>query len=426
MTRLTVQIAVLGAVASTALVALTTASARDPEPQETPVASPIVVTRAYVERSDRLRRNETLSHMFARHNVEGEELLQLLQAARPYGLNPRRVTTSQVFEFRHVIGRDGPYRVRTRISDDAFLLLQRDAAGNWEAVIDAIQWAVVQEHAAGSIESSLNDAIHGAISDEILPFEHRDRLIWNVAEDVYGWVIDFTRDIRPGDKFDLLYERLVSSEGDVRYGRLLASNIETAGRPNTAYVMSDDQNRNVYYDGEGRSMRRAFLRYPVQFRRISRGYGRRYHPVLQRYRPHRGTDYAADTGTRIYSTADGTVSRSGRWGGYGLVVTIDHINDIETRYAHMSRIARGIRPGTRVTQGQTIGFVGMTGLATGPHVHYEFLKNDRQVDSRGIDMGDGDPVPEHLRTRFEATRAAFNRTLFASSSTDQTVVARQR
>jgi murein DD-endopeptidase MepM/ murein hydrolase activator NlpD len=417
------QVAVSGAVVSTALIVLTTGSAR--RIQETPVATPIVVSKAYEERTDRLRRNETLSHMFARHSVEGPALAQLLEAARPRGLDPRRVTPNQVFEFRYIIGRTVPDRVRTRISEDAFLLLQRNAAGEWGGALDAIRWTVVRERAAGSITSSLNDAVHAAIPDSILGFGYRDRLIWNVAEDVYGWVIDFTRDPRPGDRFEILYERLVSSAGDVRYGRLLASSIETGGRPNTAYVMSDEQNRNVYYDGGGRSLKRAFLRYPVQFRRISGGYGRRFHPVLRQYRAHLGTDYAAVTGTPVYATADGEVTRAGRWGGYGLVVTIRHPKDIETRYAHMSRVHSGIKPGVRVRQGEIIGYVGMTGLATGPHVHYEFLKNDRQVDSRGVDMGDGDPVPESLRAEFEAVRAAFNLVLFDSTATDRTVVAKR-
>jgi len=417
------QFIVSGAVASTALVVLTSASAR--RAQGIPVAEPIVVSRAYAERSDRLRRNETLSHMLARHKVEGAELRQLLRAARPHGLNPRYVTPSQVFDFRYVIGSDVPDRIRTRISDDAFLQLQRDSAGEWEVFIDPIQWAVVQEYVSGTINSSLNDAVHSAIADSVLAFGHRDRLIWNVAEDVYGWVIDFTRDNRPGDRFDILYERLVSSAGDVRYGRLLAASVETGGKPNTAYVMSDAQNRNVYYDGDGRSMRRAFLRYPVQFRRISGGYGSRYHPILRQYRRHLGTDYAARSGTPIFAAADGKVARAGRWGGYGLVVTIRHPKDIETRYAHMSRFARGIKPGVPVKQGQTIGFVGMTGLTTGPHVHYEFLKNGRQVDFRAVDMGDGDPVPEPLRPEFEAVRASFNRILFDSAAADRTVVAKR-
>ena len=414
------QVVVLGAVVSTALVVLTTGSARSAE--EMSVAQPIVVSQAYVERSDRLHRNETLSHMFARHKVEGAELQQLLEVARPHGLDPRHVTPRQVFDFRYVIGRDVPNRVRTRIGEDAFLQLQRNSAGEWEVFVDPIRWAVVQEYASGTINSSLNDAVHRAIADSILPFGYRDRLIWNVAEDVYGWVIDFTRDSRPGDRFDILYERLISSAGDVRYGRLLAASIETGGKANTAYVMPDGQNRNVYYDGDGRSMKRAFLRYPVQFRRISGRYGSRYHPILRQYRQHLGTDYAARTATPIFAAADGKVTRAGRWGGYGLVVTIQHPKDIETRYAHMSRVARGIKPGVRVEQGQTIGFVGMTGLATGPHVHYEFLKNGRQVDSRGVDMGDGDPVPAPLRLEFEAVRASFNQILFDSTATDRTVV----
>ena len=422
MTRRAIHVAVIGAVVSTALVTLGTASARHTV-QETPVAKPIVVTKAYAERSDRLRRNETLSHLFARHHVEGVELVQLLETARPLGLNPRRVTRRQTFDFRYLIGSESPDRVRTRISDDAFLQIQRNSAGEWGSRLDPVNWTIVQEHVSGSIASSLNDAVHEIIADSALPFGDRDRLIWNVAEDVYGWVIDFTRDLRPGDHFDFLYERLVSSEGEVRFGRLLASSIETAGKPNTAYVMFDGQNRNVYYDGEGRSMRRAFLRYPVQFRRISGGYGRRYHPILRRYRAHLGTDYAAASGTPIYATADGIVRRAGRWGGYGLVVTVEHAKDIETRYGHMSRVAPGMQPGTRITQGQTIGFVGMTGLATGPHVHYEFLKNDRQVDSRSVDMGDGDPVPAGLRREFEAVRLAFNSILFDSTATDRAVVA---
>ncbi len=268
MTRRAIHVVLIGAVVSTALITLSTASARHTV-QETPVAKPIVVTKAYAERSDQLRRNETLSHLFARHHVEGVELVQLLEAARPYGLNPRRVTRLQTFDFRYVIGSESPDRVRTRISDDAFLQIQRNRAGEWGSLLDPVNWTIVQEHVSGSIASSLNDAVHETIADSALPFGDRDRLIWNIAEDVYGWVIDFTRDLREGDHFDLLYERLVSSEGEIRYGRLLAASIETAGKPNTAYVMSDGQNRNVYYDGEGRSMRRAFLRYPVQFRRIS-------------------------------------------------------------------------------------------------------------------------------------------------------------
>ena len=430
MRRRILQASVTGAVLSTALVAWSAASARFTE--ETPVAVPIIVSKAYVESTDRLRRNETLSHMLARHNIEGVQLLQLLEVARPDGLSPRRITRRQTFDFRYVVGEDVPDRITTRISDDAYLRLDRDSAMGWASSLDEIQWLVYRETVSGTIEASLNDAIHAAVPDSILSYAHRDRLVWNVAEDVFGWVINFWRDIRPGDEFHLFYERLVSSAGDVRYGRLLAGRIETAGRANTAYVMPDAQNRNIYYDADGRSLRRAFLRYPVQFRRISGGFGRRYHPILRRYRAHLGTDYAADSGTPIYATADGVVERAGRWGGYGNIVTVRHASPqggggfIETRYAHMIRIARDIKPGTRVTQGQIIGYVGMTGLATGPHVHYEFLRNDRQVNPRGVDMGDGEPIPNELRDDFEVVRVAYDRTLHGPNNNDGSLVARRQ
>ncbi len=414
MRRQLIRFGIPGAVVVAVLVAWSAASAG--LARRIPVAAPIVVTTAYVVQTDNLRRNETLSHMFARHDIAGVELLQLLKVAREGGLNPRGIMPRQRFMLRYVVGRDSPDRVTLRINDDEFLRLDRDADGQWASTLDPVQWTIVRERVTGSIGSSLNNGIHRAIPDSILPFGERDRLMWNVAEDVYGWVIDFYRDIRPGDEFHILYERLISSAGDVRYGRLLAASIETGGEPNTAYVISDERNHNVYYDAEGRSLRRAFLRYPVQFRRISGGFGRRYHPVLRRYRAHLGTDYAAVSGSPIRATADGVVRRSGRWGGYGIVVTIRHPKAVETRYAHMSRVAPGIRPGVRVTQGQTIGYVGMTGLATGPHVHYEFLKNGRQVDSRGVDLGDGDPVSDELRPEFEKAKATLNAALVADGA----------
>ena len=409
--RLGALVAALGA----ALVAWSAASARLFE--RIPVAVPIVVSNAYVERTDHLRRDETLSHMFARHNVEGIELQQLLEVARADGLNPRRITPNQLFELRYVVGQDSPNRLRLRISQDAFLRLDRTAAGEWESTLDEVQWTVLRERISGRITSSFNNSIHEAIADSTLSAGQRAALITNVAEDVYGWLIDFLRDNRPGDRFNILYERLFSSEGDVRYGRLLAASIETGGKPSTAYVMSDDQNRNVYYDAEGRSLRRAFLRSPVRlFSRISGSFGRRYHPILGRYRAHLGTDYAAYSGRPVRATADGVVRRAGRWGGYGNVVTLRHPKAIETRYAHMRRVDRGIRPGVRVSQGQTIGYVGMTGLATGPHVHYEFLKNSRQVDFRRVDLGDGEPISDELRPEFERTKELYNQLMFAGAS----------
>jgi len=234
----------------------------------------------------------------------------------------------------------------------------------------------------------------------------------DLADDVYGWEIDFTRDMRPGDQFTVLFEYLTSSIGEQRYGRILAASVYAAKVEHAAYVLSDAEGRNAYYNGDGVSLRRAFKMYPVRFRRISSRFSRaRFHPVLKTTRPHLGIDYAADIGTPIEATADGRVIRAGRWGSYGIMVGLRHVRDIETRYGHMSRLAPGIRPGVRVRQGEVIGYVGMTGLVSGPHVHYEFLKNGRQLNPRGADLGDGEPVPAARREEFERVRDAFQRLL---------------
>jgi len=374
-----------------------------------PVAAPIVVTRSFHEVADTLRRNETVSELLTRHDIAGREMLDVLDALD--GLNPRRVPAGRVFEFTTAVGETVPERVRVRLSAEAFLRAERDSSG-WHGTTDPIGWTVHTARIAGSVQSSLYETVDNLIPDSVLNSQSRQSLVWALAEDIFGWQIDFTRDLRPGDEFTVVYEFLTSSLGEMRFGRVLAADIHTAGVENTAYVLSDDQGRNAYYDDRGMSLRRAFAMYPVRFRRISSNFSRaRLHPVLGVNRPHLGTDYAANIGTPIEATADGTVIRAGRWGGYGIMVAIRHPRGIETRYAHMSRLARGIHAGVRVQQGQVIGYVGMTGLANGPHVHYEFLKNGKQVNSRRVDLGDGTPVPASRRDEFEAQRAAYDRLL---------------
>jgi murein DD-endopeptidase MepM/ murein hydrolase activator NlpD len=374
-----------------------------------PVAAPIVVDRAFVEVADTVRRNQTLSELFARRRIAGNELDAVLAALD--GLNPRRVKEDMVFEFRVPVGEEVPDRVVVRVSHDAFLRADRGPEG-WAGTRAEVAWTIDRERVVGEVRSSLYETVDALIADSILPPLGRGKLIDDLADGVYAWQIDFTRDIHPGDRFVVVYERLVSALGEIRYGRVLAANIETAGRENTAYVLPDGEGRNAYYDADGRSLRRAFMMYPVRFRRISSNFSRgRLHPVLKTTRAHLGTDYAANRGTPIYATASGTVIRAGRWGGYGIMVAIRHARGIETRYAHMQGLAKGIRPGTRVRQDQLIGFVGMTGLASGPHVHYEFLKNGLHINPRRADLGDGEPVPSARRHEFDAARVGYDRLL---------------
>ena len=272
-----------------------------------PVAEPIVVSAAYVVLADTVHRNETLSHLFARHSIAGSQLVDVLAAAE--GLNPRRVQTGQVFRFRYVPDETTPNKVTVRLGDEQVLTVSRDTANVWTGRSEEIVWMVHVERVQGSVESSLWLAINQLVPDTVLNNASREYLVSDLADGVFGFVIDFNRESRPGDRFNVVYERLTSALGDVRFGRILAAKVETNRRERSAYVMTDEQGRNAYYDEQRQSLKRAFKLSPVQITRITSRFSRsRMHPVLRIRRPHPGVDYGAATGSRIMATGDGTVS----------------------------------------------------------------------------------------------------------------------
>ena len=194
--------------------------------------------------------------------------------------------------------------------------------------------------------------------------------------------MDFHRDTRPNDSFRALYTEMRDEDGEViGAGELLAFEYLSRLKPKSPRVIRGARHDGEYYSSEGESLRGAFLRAPLKFRRISSKFThRRFHPVLKKWRPHRGVDYAARTGTPVRTTADGVVSLVARRRGYGNVVMIKHLNIYTTVYAHLSRFAKGMRGGRKVRQGEVIGYVGQTGLATGPHLHYEFRVRGKHKD----------------------------------------------
>jgi murein DD-endopeptidase MepM/ murein hydrolase activator NlpD len=254
-------------------------------------------------------------------------------------------------------------------------------------------WSPQVIRAEGALEHSLYRAFAAVLSDSILNQRERAYMAWEIA-DIFRWEADFTRNIRPGDRFKVIFERLLSPFGEIRYGRLLAADIVLQGRTLTAFEFDDAQGRTAFFDAEGKSLRRDFLRVPVEFKRISSDFGARYHPILRRWRDHQGIDYAAGTGSPVMSVGDGQVVRAGNAGGYGRLVEIRHGDGLITRYAHLRGFAPGIRAGARVSQGQVIGYVGKTGLATGPHLHFEFRVNGMARDPDEITTGEGTPVPQ--------------------------------
>jgi murein DD-endopeptidase MepM/ murein hydrolase activator NlpD len=368
--------------------------------RRTLTAPAIVVTAAYDEWADTLHRRETVSDVLARAGITGREYGAFLAAART--LDARRLHAGLVFHFRRVKGDSVAQRVVLRTAPELRLRIVRlGGDSGWREEVETISWTATRLVANGAIQTNLYDALHEAVADSFLPRPQRIALAWAIA-DVYDWEVDFTSDIRPGDRFAVVIERLESPEGERRFGRILAARIDVRGSP--SYAFSFDGESRGFYDERGRSLRRAFLRAPLAYRHISSRFGGRYHPILGTWRSHQGTDYAAGYGTPVRATADGTITKAEREGGYGNLVEIRHVNGIRTRYGHLSKFAKGIHVGERVTQEQTIGYVGSTGLSTGPHLHYEFLVNGRPTNPQRKDAGPVQAVPARLKPQFDLMR----------------------
>lgn len=266
---------------------------------------------------------------------------------------------------------------------------------------DGIQWQA--DHIKREYERQVRYA-EATIEDSLFIAGQRagmtDNLIMQLAN-IFAWDIDFILDIRRGDHFRLLYEELLLDGEKVGDGAILMAEFWNRDRKVSAFRFETAEGRIEYLDPLGNSMRREFIRTPVEFARISSRFNpNRRHPVLNTIRAHRGVDYAAPSGTPIRAAGDGRVEFVGVRGGYGNVVVIRHGQAYSTLYAHMRGFAKGIRTGTRVRQGQTIGYVGMTGLATGPHLHYEFLVNGVHRDPLTVQLPKAQGIPEGERKTF--------------------------
>jgi murein DD-endopeptidase MepM/ murein hydrolase activator NlpD len=364
-----------------------------PELLPTAYANPVDITVA-----DTLHAGETLSELLLRAQLAEGDARTLLDELQQYQ-DPRRMRPGSVIAFRRALEDGAVRRMELRLDADRTLNLLRDGDG-WTGVVEEVAVQVDTVVLTGVIESSLYRALVNSDLVDV-PAEERERLVDQLADRIFAWQIDFSRDLRSGDQFRILYERLVRPDGTARSGRVLGAQFSINSRDYEAYAFDPGEGSEDYYDREGESLRRAFLRAPLQYRRISSAFSTgRFHPVLQVNRPHNGIDYAAAAGTPIFAVGDGTITRAGNGGSYGNVVDISHTRGYMTRYAHMQRFAPGIRAGVRVKQGDLIGYVGSTGLATGPHLHYEFHQNGRPVNPNSISNITGDPVPRTYTAQF--------------------------
>ena len=264
------------------------------------------------------------------------------------------------------------------------LLIQRGEDQSFNSQIINFQLDAYPVYREGRIESSLFVAAANADIPE-------DVIMDLVG--IFGWDIDFSLDIRSGDRFGIVYEELYKDDVKIRNGRILSAEFINNGKIYRAVYYTDPSGDSDYYAPDGKSMRKAFLRSPVEFSRISSRFSnKRWHPVLSKWRSHKGVDYAASRGTPIRASGDGKIIHAGNKGGYGRLIVIRHGGRYTTAYGHLHRYAKGVRSGKKVKQGQIIGYVGSSGLATGPHLHYEFRVDGVHRNPLTVKLPEAQPV----------------------------------
>lgn len=379
----------------------------DDAPAEAPAPAPLLpaayATPVEVAHHDTLRRGETLSELLARSALDEAQAKSLLAELARHQ-DPRTLKPGAVIAYRTRTD-DGALRgLEMKLDADRTLEVRPDA-GTLTARVAEVPVRADTAVLAGSVTTSLYQALLSAEGD--LPRGERQRIADLLADRIFAWQVDFSRDIQVGDRFRVMYERMARPDGTARSGRVLGVEFEVRGRVHDAYLFRTADGFEDYYAGDGESLKRAFLRAPLEFRRISSVFSTaRFHPILGRFRAHRGIDYAASSGTPVRAVGDGVVQSASYGSGYGNVVNIRHQRGYASRYAHLRGFAKGIRPGARVRQGDVIGYVGMTGLATGPHLHYEFHENGRAINPTSIRYLTGSPVPAGSRAAFRATVSA--------------------
>ena len=371
----------------------------DPRPPVARVLEATPRAPAWRQRQDTLARGETLTALLGRAGILGQELVRVLQSAS--ALDARRVPAGLTLTSRTLESDSIPSELVFQLAVDRILTVRRSDSG-WVSTEEKLPWVTDTIALSGTITSTLYDALDAAQTD--LPAANRAELAWALA-DIYDYRVDMSRDLQPNDVFRVLVERRRGSQGAVRLGSILAATFTVGGSELQAVRHQGSDSRIGYFDQDGRSMRAAFLRAPLEFRRISSVFGMRKHPILGIWRQHAGTDYAASQGTPVRSVGDGVVIFAGRKGGYGNAIEVRHPNGFVSRYGHLRGFAKATRRGARVEIGQTIGYVGMTGLATAPHLHFEVLVGGVQRNPRvALAMKGGEPLPASERDTFARER----------------------
>lgn len=378
---------------STAFAPVSAATAPTSSARQASVASTIEVVVARNDTMDAIFRRMALdpSDLAAIRNLPG--IRQSLDFLKP----------GDAIKVTHTT--DGEIKQLSRkVSETQTLEVVRQDSGFAAKMVDN----PIETHvrtATATIASSLFQAAESAAISDVVALK---------LANVFAYDIDFVLDIRGGDHFTVEYEQIYQNGRYLHDGEVLAAEFVNDGKTYRAVRFTTDSGATGYYTPAGKPLRKAFLRAPVDFTRVSSGFSaNRLHPILNLIRGHMGTDYAAPTGTPVHAAGEGRVSFEGTRGGYGNAIVLLHANSVSTLYGHMSRFARNVHLGSHVNQGDVIGYVGMTGLATGPHLHYEYLKNGVHMDPQTVPLPGAEPLRDAALDRFMRVSAPLLSSLSA-------------
>ncbi|MDX2219422.1 MAG: M23 family metallopeptidase [Burkholderiales bacterium] len=358
-----------------------------------------------LQRQDRVQRGDSVGLLLSRLGVQDPYAFNALRTSReaaPLFRNlrpgkPIHASTSMEGELKSL---------RYFFAPDKMLEVARSPNG-FEVMERAYAEQIQRTHKSGEIRSSLF-----ASTDEAgIP----DTIAIQIAR-IFSTDIDFHVDLRRGDRYAVVYDMVYADGELVRAGEVIYAEFVNNGRTYEAFRFQDPDGNISYYSRDGQNRAKSFLRSPLEFSRVSSGFGGRVHPIFKNWRAHTGVDFAAPKGTRIWATADGTIEFAGVKGGYGNCIEIRHSGGITTLYAHLSGFANGIRRGVRVRQGEPIGFVGATGYATGPHLHYEFKVSGIHQDPMKVALPKANPLPAAFKPAFESVAATGSESLLALRS----------
>jgi len=342
-----------------------------------------------------VKSGDTLARLFKRAGIDSRQTYEIMQS----GEAAQKLTKIYPKDIVRILTDDNGslQALRYEIDHENYLMVERK-----QGVLEARELKHNIEtrtaHATGEIDSSLFLAAADAGISQSLIME---------LAGIFGWDIDFILDIRKGDRFTVIYEGIYRDGEKIADGNILSAEFINNGKTYQAVRYTNPQtNRSEYYTPDGKSMRKTFLRSPVNFARISSGFTtNRYHPILHKFRSHKGVDYAAKKGSPVRAAGDGKIIFKGRKGGYGRVLIVQHGSRYSTLYAHLNSYNKKLRVGSKVRQGQTIGYVGNSGLATGPHLHYEFRVNGVHRNPLTVRLPNAQPIPERYKADFELMTA---------------------